>query len=250
MSGHSKWSTIKHKKGREDAKRGRMFSKLTKEITVAAKIGGGDITANPRLRTAVANAKAVNMPLDNIQRAVKKGTGELEGVSYEEITYEGYGPAGVAVFVEVLTDNRNRSASDVRRIFSRNNGALGENGSVAWMFEKKGLITFEKNSIDENELMEIAIEAGAEDVTDTGEGFFEVYTGFTDFFKVRDDFDEKGLKYASAEIDMIPQSTVELGEKEAHQILKLIDALDDHDDVQNVFANFDIPNDVMEKLSE
>jgi len=248
MSGHSKWATIRHKKGAADAKRGKIFTKLIKELMVAARMGGGNPEGNPRLRAAVLAARAENMPKDNIDRAIKKGTGELEGVSYEEMMYEGYGPGGVAVLVDIMTDNRNRAASDVRHIFSRNGGNLGEAGCVAWMFNKKGSIVFDKKSIPEEELIELALEAGAEDVKDQ-EDQFEVITSPEDFTNVKATFDEKGLEYELAEITMSPQTTVRIEDtKSAQQLLRLMDALEDADDVQHVYANFDIPDQIMESL--
>ncbi len=250
MSGHSKWSTIKHKKGKEDAKRGKAFSRLIKEITVAARIGG-DPEGNPRLRTAIATAKAENMPKANIENAIKRGTGEIEGVAYEEINYEGYGPNGVAVLVEVLTDNKKRSAAEVRHIFSKKGGNLGETGCVFWMFERKGLFTFDKGKVNEDELMEVALEAGAEDIADIEEeGIFEVYTSSAKFNEVREIFDEKKMPYTLAEISMIPKSRVELEGKDAQKMLSLMEALEESEDVQSVYANFDIPSAEMEKLSE
>jgi len=250
VSGHSKWSTIKHKKGKEDAKRGKIFSRLIKEITIATKIGGGDPEGNPRLRTAMAMAKAENMPKANIENAIKRGTGELEGAVYEEINYEGYSPGGVAVLVEVLTDNKKRSAAEVRHIFSKKGGNLGETGCVSWMFKKKGLFTFDKDKVNEDELMEVALEAGAEDIADIEEdGIFEVYASSAKFNEVREAFDEKKLPYTLAEISMIPQTIVKLEGKEAQQILSLMEALEESEDVQNVYANFDIPSTEMERLS-
>lgn len=247
MSGHSKWSTIKRKKGATDARRGKIFTKLIKEITVAARFGGGDADANPRLRAAIAAAKAENMPKDNIERAVKKGTGELEGVAYEEAYYEGYGPGGAAVLVESLTDNRNRTVADVRYVFSKSGGSLGEAGCVAWMFGKKGLFVFEKESVDEETLMEVTLDAGAEDIRDE-EGTFEVITSVEDFEAVKKTLDEKGMGYSLAEITMVPQTTVELEGKEAEQMLRLMDALEDSDDVQKVYSNFDISDKTLEEL--
>ncbi|RII29418.1 MAG: YebC/PmpR family DNA-binding transcriptional regulator [Geobacter sp.] len=246
MSGHNKWSTIKHKKGAADAKRGKVFTKMIKEISVAAKLGGGDPAANPRLRTAIDKAKAENMPKDNIERAIKKGTGGMEGVTYEEIVYEGYGPGGVAVLVEVMTDNRNRTVSDVRSIFTKTNGNMGEAGCVSWIFSKKGLITFEKG-IDFEQLFEAAIEAGADDVTEEEEQF-EVLTDPSNFIEVREALEAKGFKFSNAEITMIPQTMVALEGKQAESMLKLMDKLEDNDDVQNVYANFDISADEMEKM--
>jgi YebC/PmpR family DNA-binding regulatory protein len=249
MSGHSKWSTIRHKKGAADAKRGKIFTKIIKEIIVSARMGGGDPSGNPRLRAAVTAARTENMPKDNIERAIKKGTGDLEGVSYEEINYEGYGPGGVAVLVEVLTDNRNRAASDVRFIFSRHGGNLGEAGCVAWMFSKKGSIVFAKGKISEEELMEVALDAGAEDVEDQ-EDQFEVTTSLEDFAAVKAAFDNQGMVYELAEITMVPQSTVGIEEeKTALQVLKLMDALEDCDDVQQAHANFDIPDKILNALA-
>jgi len=251
VSGHSKWSTIKHKKGKEDAKRGKIFSRLIKEITIATKIGGGDPEGNPRLRTAMAMAKAENMPKANIENAIKRGTGELEGAVYEEINYEGYSPGGVAVLVEVLTDNKKRSAAEVRHIFSKKGGNLGETGCVFWMFERKGLFTFDKGKVSEDELMEVALEAGAEDIADIEEeGIFEVYTSSAKFNEVREIFDEKKMPYTLAEISMIPKSRVGLGGKDAQKMLSLMEALEESEDVQSVYANFDIPSAEMEKLSE
>ncbi|RLB72030.1 MAG: YebC/PmpR family DNA-binding transcriptional regulator [Deltaproteobacteria bacterium] len=249
MSGHNKWSSIKHRKGAVDAKRGKIFTKLIKEITVAARQGGGDADANPRLRTAIAAAKAVNMPKDNIERSIKRGTGELEGVSYEELVYEGYGPGGVAVMVDILTDNRNRTAAELRHIFSKGNGNLGESGCVSWMFDTRGLIVFEKANIDEEELFDLALEAGADDVEEIAEdGTIEVLTTPENFEAVKQAFDEKGWSYVSAEITKIPQNTVKLEGKEAEQMLRLMEKIEDSDDVQNVYANFDIDMELLERL--
>jgi YebC/PmpR family DNA-binding regulatory protein len=240
MSGHSKWSTIRHKKGAADAKRGKIFTKLIKEITVAARMGGGDPESNPRLRTAVAAAKAENMPKDNIERGIKKGTGELEGVSYEESTYEGYGPGGAAVMVESLTDNKNRAVADIRHIFSKNGGNLGENGCVAWMFDKKGYISVEKSAADEETLMEAALEAGAEDVREDGASF-EVITAPEDLEAVREAIEDSNIPFVDAEVTMLPQTTANLQGKEAEQMMRLMESLDDCDDVQKVYTNADIP---------
>ncbi len=248
MSGHSKWSTIKRKKGAADAKRGKVFTKIIKEIMVAARFGGGEINSNPRLRTAVLAAKAENMPKDNIDRAIKKGTGELEGVNYEELIYEGYGPGGVAMMLEVVTDNKNRTVADVRHIFLKHNGNLGENGCVSWMFEKKGLITIEKSGVDEDRLIEVALDAGALDVKDSGKEF-EVTTDQTGFEEVKKALEEAGFKYNYAEVTMVPQSTIRLSGKEAEQMLKLMEGLEDSDDVQKVYGNFDIADEEMERLS-
>ena len=248
MSGHSKWSTIKHKKGAADAKRGKVFTKIIKEIMVAARFGGGDVNANPRLRTAVLAAKAENMPRDNIDRAIKKGTGELEGVNYEEFTYEGYGPGGVAMLLEVLTDNKNRTVADVRHLFSKQNGNLGEAGCVSWMFEKKGLITIDKKGVDEDRLMEVALDAGALDVKDAGKDY-DVTTPPNAYEEVKKKLEEAGFKSTYAEVTMVPQNTVRLSGKEAEQMLRLMEALEDSEDVQKVYANFDIADEEMERLS-
>ena len=248
MSGHSKWSSIKHKKGAADAKRGKIFTKLIKEITVAARMGGGDPEGNPRLRTAIAAAKAENMPKENIERGIKKGTGELEGVSYEESSYEGYGPGGVAVLVECLTDNKNRAVAEVKHLFERHGGNLGEPGCVAWIFEQKGLIVFEKDKVEEEQLLELALEAGAEDVNE-GETEFEVITDPSDFEAVKKAIDDAGLPYNLAEVTKIPKNTVALEEKKAQQMLKLMEGIEDNDDVNHVYANFDISDEVMEALS-
>jgi YebC/PmpR family DNA-binding regulatory protein len=250
MSGHSKWATTKHKKAAADAKRGKVFTKITKELTVAAKIGGGDPDGNPRLRTAIDKAKETNMPQDNIKRAIQKGTGELPGVSYEEITYEGYGPGGVALLIECLTDNKNRSVSEVRHILSKNNGSMGENGCVSWMFHKKGYIVVDKKNAGEDELMSIALDAGAEDMkSDPEEPNYEIVTAPQDFPAVKKALDDKKIKYEVAELTMIPQTYVKLEGKEAEQMIRLMDALEDCDDTQNVYANFDVPEEVMAKLS-
>lgn len=247
MSGHSKWHTIKHKKGALDAKRGKLFTKLIKEITVAARSGGsGDISTNARLRKAVSDAKAANMPSDTIERAIKRGTGELEGVNYEEVTYEGYGPAGVAVIVETMTDNRNRTVSEIRHLFSKNGGNLGESGSVAWMFHKKGEILVDLNAKSEDELMEIALNAGAEDMK-TDEDSYQIITAPEDFDAVLDAVKAAGIEPISAEVTMIPQNYIHIEGKDAAQMLKLYEALDDHDDVQKVYANFDIDAATMEQ---
>lgn len=248
MSGHSKWSSIKHKKAAKDAKRGKLFTKLIKEITVAARMGGGDINANPRLRTAVLAARAASMPGDNIERAIKKGTGELEGVSYEEVHYEGYGPGGAAIMVQVLTDNKNRTVQEIRRIFTKHGGNLGENGCVAWMFDKKGLITVDKLKIEEDRLISLALDAGAEDVREEG-GLFEIVTRPEDFEKVREHLQRQNVPVLEGQVTMIPKSTVALAGASAEQILKLTEELEDHDDVQSVAANFDIPDELLEKAS-
>jgi YebC/PmpR family DNA-binding regulatory protein len=249
MSGHSKWSTIKRKKGANDAKRGKIFTRLIKEITVAARQGGGDPEGNPRLRSAISTAKSENMPKDNIARAIQKGTGEIAGEVYDEIMYEGYGPGGVAILVECLTDNRNRTVADVRHYFAKNNGNLGESGCVAYMFDKKGLILVDKNDIPEEELLDLALESGAEDVVEE-ESEFQIVTAPEDFDEVRGALEEGGLAFQDASISMIPQNTVEVDdEKVARSLLKLMESLEDHDDVQSVHANFDIDDDLMEELS-
>ena len=248
MSGHSKWSSIKHKKGAKDAKRGKLFSKLIKEITVAARMGGGDINANPRLRTAVTTARENSMPNDNIERAIKRGTGELEGVSYEEVSYEGYGPGGVAIMANVLTDNRNRTVAEIRRLFEKHGGSMGAAGCVAWMFHKRGLLTVDKAKVDEDRLMEVALDAGADDVTDTGDTF-EVVTAPEGFEAVKAALQNAGITTASAEVTMVPQNTVSLTGKDAEHTVKLLEELDDHDDVQTVASNVDIPQEELERLS-
>lgn len=245
MSGHSKWASIKHKKAANDAKRGKLFTKLLKEVTVAARNSGGDPEMNPRLRTAIQAAKAANVPNDTIDRAILKGTGDLEGIDYEEVVYEGYGPSGVALIIEVLTDNKNRSVSDLRNILDRNGGAMGERGCVSWMFEKRGLIFVEKNSIDEDELFLIVAEAGAEDLETQGDQV-QVICPFEDFELVRTAIQESLADISLAEITMLPQTTITLDEKQAEQMIRLMDLLDDNDDVQKVYANFDIPDDVLE----
>jgi YebC/PmpR family DNA-binding regulatory protein len=249
MSGHSKWATIKHKKGAADAKRGKLFSKVIKEITVAAKQGGGDTTTNARLRTVIEKAKAANMPQDNIIRAVKKGTGELEGVSYEQITYECYGPGGVAILVEVLTDNSKRTVAELRHLLQKGGGALGEAGCVAWMFNRRGVLTFDA-TVTEDALMDVALEAGAQDIEGLdGEGF-DVVTDPQDFEKVKEACEKAGLKPIEAGVQMVPQNTIKLEGDSASKMLKLMEAIEDHDDVQNVSANFDIDAKLMEELSQ
>jgi YebC/PmpR family DNA-binding regulatory protein len=247
MSGHSKWSTIKHKKGATDAKRGKIFSKLIKEITVAARLGGGDTAANPRLRTVILKAKEANMPADNIKRAVQKGTGELPGVSYDEIVYEGYGPGGVAVLAEVLTDNKNRTVAEIRHTFAKHNGNLGETGCVSWMFQTLGLIAVDKSGVDEERLLEIVLEAGAEDLKDEGNSF-EVTMDPAEFENVKKAVEDTGISCAFAEVTKIPQSTVRLEGKEAERMLRLLSALEDNDDVNAVHANFDIDDEIIEKI--
>ncbi|MFH1868068.1 MAG: YebC/PmpR family DNA-binding transcriptional regulator [Candidatus Omnitrophota bacterium] len=244
MSGHSKWAGIKHKKAILDAKKGKVFSKIVREVTMAAKKGGGDLSSNPVLRVAVDRAKSVNMPTDNIDRAIKKGTGELPGVTYEEILYEGYGPKGVAVMVEATTDNRNRTTAEVRNIFSKKGGNLAGSGSVNWIFTKKGYILIKSSEADEDKVMSVALEAGAEDMQ-TEAGTYEVTTSTGGFEKVKDALVEAGIHIESAEFTMIPSSTVKLVGKDAKQVLSMMELLEDLDDVQNVYANFDIPDDVL-----
>lgn len=247
MSGHSKWSTIKRKKALVDAKRSKVWTKVIKEITVAARMGGADASANPRLRLAIDKAKAANVPSDNVQRAIKKGTGDLDGVSYDETTYEGYGPGGVAVLIEVMTDNKNRTVSEIRNAFDKHGGNMGNAGSVAWIFKKRGLIAIEKANASEDQLMELAIEAGADDVRDGGE-FWEIETDPTAYEAVKDAIDQAKIDSESAELTMIPENRVKLDEGKAQTMLNLIDAMEDNDDVQNVYANFDIADDILERL--
>jgi YebC/PmpR family DNA-binding regulatory protein len=239
MSGHSKWHTIKHKKGALDAKRGKMFTRIIKELTVAARSGGGDPDANPRLRTIVAEAKSVNMPSDNIKKAIQRGTGELPGVSYEEVVYEGYGPGGAAVIIEALTDNKNRTVGELRHLLEKYNGNLGSTNSVAWMFEKKGYIVVDKTAADEEKLLNSALDAGADDMRDDGESW-EVLTDPSAFEAVRDAVKSLGIEPASAQVAMLPQNYVKLQGKEASQMIKLMDVLDEHEDVKQVWSNFDI----------
>ena len=248
MSGHSKWSSIKHKKAAKDARRGKLFTKLIKEITVAARLGGGDINANPRLRTAVLTARENSMPNENIERAIKKGTGELEGTHYDEVNYEGYGPGGVAIMASVVTDNRNRTVSELRRVFEKHGGNMGAAGCVAWMFHKRGLITVEKSQADEERLMEIALDAGADDVADSGD-VYEVVTAPEKFETVKAALQAAAIAPATAEVTMVPQNTASVTGKEAEQTMKLLEELDDHDDVQSVASNADIPQEEMERLS-
>jgi YebC/PmpR family DNA-binding regulatory protein len=242
MSGHSKWATTKRKKAAIDAKRGKIFTKLIKEITIAARQGGGDAVGNPRLRLAVDNAKAANMPADNIDRAIKKATGELEGQSFSELTYEGYGPAGVAVLVEVATDNKNRTVAEVRHLFSKSGGSLGESGSVAWMFERKGIIALPRQGKSEEEMLEIVFDEGAEDLQ-TEEEFFEVQTSIENFEPVRKVLIDKGLSVENASLQWIAKNTVPVSGENAETVIKLIENLEDLDDVQNVFANADFDED-------
>jgi len=250
MSGHSKWSTIKRKKGKLDAQRGKIFTRCIKEIIIAAREGGGDVTANARLRTAVANAKAANMPAANIERAIKKGTGELPGATYEAHSYEGYGHAGVAIFIEVLTDNKNRTTAEVRHLFSKYGGNLGQDGCVSYLFDHKGVITIAKDAIDEDRLLEVVLEAGAEDVNSDADDAFEIYTALSDLPAVSQAIEEAGIPMLSCEASRLPQTTVMLGEEEATKLMRLLEMLEDHDDVQKVYANFDISKETMEKLRQ
>lgn len=248
MSGHSKWHSIKHAKGAADAKRGKLFARLARQIEVAARAGGGDIDANPTLRTMVQKARDASMPKDNIDRAIKRGTGELEGVRYEPITYEGYAPNGVAVLVEVLTDNRNRTGQEVKNVFTRNGGSLAEPGAVAWQFERKGVVLLEKSAADEDTLMTVALDAGADDIVDLGDSW-EVTTGATDLHSVREALDAAGIAVVSGDLTMEPSQTVPLSDAAAAKtVLRVLDALEENDDVQNVYANFDIPDDVLEAV--
>ena len=246
MSGHSRWSTIKHKKGATDAKRGKLFTRLIKEMTVAARQGGGDINGNPRLRAAVNEAKNNNMPKDTIERAVKRGSGELEGASYEEITYEGYGPGGVAIIVEALTDNSHRTTPEVRHIFEKNGGNLGTPGSVKFQFDRKGLFTIERKAVDEDKLMEIALEAGADDLDTSDPEAYEITTSPESFEAVRQALEKNNVPTVEAKIGQIPSLYVKLDEAKAKQTMRLLEMLDDQDDVQNVWSNFDIPAEMME----
>jgi len=248
VSGHSKWSSIKHKKAAVDAKRGKLFTKLIREIIVAARTGGGDPESNPRLRTAITTARNANMPSDNIDRAIKKGSGGLEGINYEEVHYEGYGPNGVALYVRCLTDNKNRTASEIRSIFSKKGGSLAGAGSVAWIFEKKGLIVVPVSQANEEKLMDIVLQAGAEDLSAAGDKF-EVITGPSNFEAVKQALEKTKITPESAELTLIPKNQVALTPDTARAVLSLIDALEDHDDVQNVFANFEIPDEVMKEFA-
>ncbi len=247
MAGHSKWANIKFRKERQDAKRGKIFTKLIKEITIAARIGGGDQDSNPRLRSAVQAARGANMPMKNIDNAIKKGTGELPGMVLEEVVYEGYGPAGVAIYLVCTTDNRNRTVGEVRYLLNKHGGNLGESGCVGWMFDRKGLIRVAAENYDEEELMLTAIDSGADDFA-SDEGIYEIYTPFEELDNVRTRLEEAGIQIEGAEATFIPQNTVPLDESQAEKMLKLMDALEDNEDVQNVYANFDIDEKVMESL--
>jgi YebC/PmpR family DNA-binding regulatory protein len=248
MAGHSKWANIKRRKGAQDAVRGKIFTKLNREIMVAARIGGGDPEANPRLRQAVAKARSANMPMQNIERAIKKGTGDLGGVNYEEVTYEGYGPAGVAILVTTLTDNRNRTVSDVRHAFTKYNGNLGESGCVSWIFQMKSYFVFPQEGTDGDRLVEVALEAGADDIIEES-GDYEITGPPDQIDALKNAFLDAGLEFQVAEVTMLPQNVIKLDNKQAEQTLKLVETLEDSDDVQRVYANFDIPDDVMENIS-
>ena len=251
MSGHSKWASIKHKKGAADAKRGRIFTKLIKEITIAARQGGGDPDANPRLRLCIQKAKDSNMPADNIDRAVKKGTGELEGVNYEEITYEAYGTSGVALIIECLTDNKNRTISDVKSILTKRGGNMATPGAVGWIFENKGYFAVKKDTVEEEKLMDIVLEAGAEDLKTEEKEVFEIYSAAEEYENVRKALEDKGVKIESSELTMIPKNTIKIDKiEDAKKLLKLIDAIEDNEDVQNVYANFDISDEIMDEIGE
>ena len=249
MSGHSKWHSIKHKKAKVDAARGRVFTKLIKELTVSARVGGGDSEANPRLRTAVLAARAANMPAKNIENAIMKGTGELPGVIYEEVVYEGYGPCGVALYINAMTDNKNRTVAEIRHLFSKHGGNLGESGSVAWMFEKRGLIKVSRKNYDEDTIFMVTLEAGAEDIKTDDEEFYLIFTGYDQLEKVQSSLDSNKIAINSAERIMLPKTTMHLDGKQAEQMLKMMESLDDHDDIQEVFANFDIDDEVMASIA-
>jgi len=248
MSGHSKWAKIKHKKGKTDIAKGKIFSKLIREITTAARIGGGDLSANPRLITVIESARAVNMPADNIERAIKKGTGELPGVAYEEVEYEGYGPAGVAMIVRALTDNKNRTTADVRHAFEKYGGNLGAAGSVAWQFHPKGIISIAKGSVDEDKILAVALESGADDVRNEADSIL-IITPPESFSSVKDRLKEEKIEWTSAEFTKLPQTTLPLDEKNAAKVLRLYEALEELDEVSQVYANFDIADELMEKLT-
>lgn len=246
MSGHSKWSTIKHKKAATDARRGKLFSRILREITVAARLGGGDPKGNPRLRTAILDARSNSMPNDNIERAIKKGTGELEAEVYEEVLYEGYGPGGIAILIEGLTDNRNRAAGEIRHLFTRNGGNLAEAGSVSWMFHRRGYFAVDKSVLDEDRLMELALELGADDVSTEGE-VYEIYTPVESFSTVQEELEKRNIPTTARQLAMVPQNYVPVPEDRLRQLLRLLEALEDHDDVQNVWTNMDVDEKVLEE---
>ena len=248
MSGHSKWHSIKHKKAAQDSKRGKLFTKIIRELSVAARLGGGEPDTNPRLRKAIADAKTVNMPADNIKRAIMKGTGQLEGVSYEEIAYEGYGAGGVSIYVEVLSDNKNRTISELRHVFSKNNGRIGESGCVAWMFKRKGYIVIEKEKASEDDLLNVILDSGAEDLREDGSNY-EVFTPPENYETVVNALKEHNIELAASNLGYIPQNYVKLEGKQAQQLLRLMEELEDHDDVQHVWANFDIDEEEIAKFS-
>jgi len=248
MSGHSKWSTIKRKKAANDAKRGKIFTRLLREVSISARLGGGDPDGNPRLRSAIQDARTNNVPNDNIDRAIKKGTGELEGVDYEEISYEGYGPGGVAVMVETMTDNRNRTVGEIRHLFSKHGGNLGENGCVSWIFDQRGYFVISRDAMDEESFMELALEIGAEDLTTDGE-LYEIFTAPTDYIAVKEALDERGVTVEERQLAMIPQNSVDLDDENLPPTLRLLEALEDHDDVQNVWANFDADESALESAA-
>ncbi len=250
MSGHSKWATIKRKKAVTDQKRGSLFTKLVKEITIAAKMGGGDPSGNPRLRLAIDTARANSMPMDNIQRAINKGTGELEGVTYDEITYEGYGPAGIALIIETATDNRNRTVADIRHIMSRNNGSLGESGSVAWMFQRKGTLDVPRSAAGEDSLMELLLDAGLEDLNSDDESYYTVIADVKDLEGVKKALDEASISYENAKIDLLPENYIELEAEDAQKVIRLIDALESNDDVQAVYSNMEISESALNSLND
>jgi len=249
MSGHSKWSSIKHRKAATDAKKGKIFSKLAKEIAVAAKLGGGDPGANPRLRTVLAKARAANMPAANIDKAIKKGTGELPGVNYEEASYECYGPGGVGILMTVLTDNKNRTVAELRHLIDKHNGRMAEAGSVSWLFDKRGLIVIPRNAMSEDELLEIALEAGADDISTDDEDSYEIYTDPKEFAAVKERLEARQVAIENGELTMIPKTTVPISGKEARQTLTLVELLEDHDDIQEVHANFDIPTEIIAEIA-
>lgn len=248
MGGHSHWSTIKRKKGAEDARRGKIFTKIIREITTAARLGGGDPNGNPRLRLVIDKAKGANMPAENIKKAIQRGTGELPGVHYEEAVYEGYGPGGVAILIETTSDNKNRTVAEIRNILEKNGGRMGEAGSVSWMFSRKGRITVEKSKVGEEKLMNLVLEAGAEDLRTENEDY-EIIIPPQEFETVRKKMEDEKIQTISAEVTSIPQSTIRLEDKEAEQMIRLMEALEDHDDVQAVHANFDIPDEVLERAA-
>ncbi|MFP4314869.1 MAG: YebC/PmpR family DNA-binding transcriptional regulator [Desulfovibrionales bacterium] len=247
MAGHSKWKNIQHRKGRQDAKKGKVFTKVTKELVLAAKNGGGDPTSNARLRAAIEAAKAVNLPKDKIDTAIKKGTGELAAESIEEVLYEGYGPGGVALLIDAATDNRNRTVAEIRHILSRNNGSMGESGCVAWMFDKRGVLTFDKAKYSEDQLLEIGLEAGAEDVIDNGDEW-EIRSEPEVFSELKQAYEQAGIEVTGEELSMIPQTTIEVDRETGEKLLRLYETLDDHDDVQNVYANFDLPEELLQEM--